>query len=329
MSPPPSLSARLAASFFSRALSAFQSSGSKLQVICTAPPSLSHEGEPEALPPRVRPQILVVLDSSFNPPTRAHLHMATSAIRELMQKQGQCPGAIRLLLLLSVNNADKGVKPAAFDKRLAMMWAFAQDVQHDLRMSFGNRQAVPEAQGLSVDLGLATVPYFHEKSAALAEAGFYKGQRDPDDDDLAETEQVFLVGYDTLVRIFNPKYYGLLETASQVATAEPTPLQKALDPFFGRAKLRVTMRADDKWGGANEQVAYLENLLHAEGLNKVGGIRAWESRIEMADGHKAGTEVISSTYARAAAKKRDLGRLDLMVTPRVRWWIEQENLYLE
>lgn len=245
-----------------------------------------------------------------------------------MQKQGQCLGAIRLLLLLSVNNADKGVKPAAFDKRLVMMWAFAQDVLHNLQMSFEDKQATSEAQGLCVDLGLATVPYFHEKSAVLAEAGFYKGQRDQDKN-LAETEQVFLVGYDTLIRIFNPKYYGPLEGVNQVAAKEPTPLQKALDPFFASAKLRVTMRADDEWGGEEEQAAYLEDLLRAEGLHKIGGLTAWESRIEMVDGHKAGTQVISSTYARNAVKNKDLEKLDLMVTPQVRWWIEQEGLYLE
>ncbi|KAL2158748.1 hypothetical protein VTH06DRAFT_3939 [Thermothelomyces fergusii] len=328
MSPPSPLSARLAADFFGRALSAFQSSGSKLQVICTVPPSPSREGEPEVLPPLVRPQTLVVFDSSFNPPTRAHLRMATSGVLKLMQKLGPCPGAIRLLLLLSINNADKDARPAAFDKRLAMMWAFAQDVQSSLLMWFGNKQEAWEAQDFNVDLGLATVPYFHEKSAALAEAGFYKGQRDPDNGP-AETEQVFLVGYDTLVRILNPKYYGPPETAGEVAATEQTPLQKALDPFFARAKLRVTMRADDEWGGADEQTAYLEDLLHADGLEKVGGVRAWGSRIEKADGPKFGTEVISSTYARAAVKSKDLARLDLMVTPQVKWWILQENLYLE
>ena len=44
-----------------------------------------------------------VLDSSFNPPTRAHLRIATSAIQH---DRGSSPK--RLLLLLAIQNADKG-----------------------------------------------------------------------------------------------------------------------------------------------------------------------------------------------------------------------------
>ncbi|KAH6851334.1 hypothetical protein B0I37DRAFT_390953 [Chaetomium sp. MPI-CAGE-AT-0009] len=331
MPPQTPISARPAGAFFSRALSAFQSSGSALQVICTVAPALHHgsheHGQPTPLPPRFPPQSLIVLDSSFNPPTRAHLRMATSAIQELTQKQSHSPGALRLLLLLSVNNADKGAKPAAFDKRLAMMWAFAKDVQRSLQADSGEQQASSEVEPLSVDLGLSTVPFFHEKSAALAEGGFYKGERDMGG--RTETEQIFLVGYDTLIRIFNPKYYGPIDSEGQVSTTEPPPIRKALDPFFTRAKLRVTMQTGDEWGGPEEQTAYLDNLLRAGGPSNIGGSTDWVSRIQMVEGRKLGADAISSTRARVAAKDRDSDKLDLMVTSEVRWWIEQENLYTE
>lgn len=272
-----------------------------------------------------------MLDSSFNPPTRAHLRMATSAIQELRQKlsheQNQGHGSLRLLLLLSINNADKGAKPAAFDKRLAMMWAFARDVLRSLEADFGGEQASSEEETLIVDLGLSTVPYFHEKSAALAEDGFYNGEGDVDEQ--SQTEQVFLVGYDTLIRIFDPKYYDPPGSKGQDPTSRPSAMQKALDPFFTRAKLRVTMRTGDEWGGADEQTAYLEGLLQAGGLSSISGSTDWGSRIQMVEGRKLGADVISSTHARAAAKDRDSAKLDLMVTSEVRWWIEQENLYSE
>ncbi len=332
-------STRSAADFFTRALSSFQSSGSKFQVVCTAAPSqprrgLDH-GNPAPLPPRARPRTLIVLDSSFNPPTRAHLRMATSAIRGLTLNQGHRLSAVRLLLLLSVNNADKGVKPAAFDKRLAMMWAFARDVQHTLRNAAelasvegqDGSEAGAGAGAVSVDLGLATVPYFHDKSAALAESEFYNPEGDQDG--AGETEQVFLVGYDTLIRILNPKYYGPPDSTGQPAVVESTPMRKALDPFFARATLRVTMRTDDEWGGAEEQRAYLDGLMRAEGLRKLGGSKDWGNRIEMVEGRGAGADIISSTYARTAAKARAWDQLDSMVTPEVRWWIEWENLYAE
>ena len=328
-------SRRFVADFFTRALSSFQSSGSKFQVVCTAAPALHRKGldhgNPAPLPPRARPRTLIVLDSSFNPPTRAHLRMATSAIHDLTHNQGQRLSAVRLLLLLSVNNADKGIKPAAFDKRLAMMWAFARDVQHTLRsaaeLASVEGQDGSEAGAVSVDLGLTTVPYFHDKSAALAESGFYNPEGGQDG--AGETEQVFLVGYDTLIRILNPKYYGPSDSTGQPTVLESTPMQKALDPFFARAKLRVTMRTDDEWGGAEEQRAYLDGLMRAEGLRKVGGSKDWGSRIEMVKGRSVGADIISSTYARTAAKTRAWDRLDLMVTPEVRRWIEQENLYTE
>ena len=327
-------SARSLVDFFSRSLSSFQSSSSKLQVICTAAAATTHQhgeghGPPAAIPPRARPRTLIVLDSSFNPPTRAHLRMATSAIHDLTRNKGQKLGTLRLLLLLSVNNADKAPKPAAFDKRLAMMWAFARDLQQSLRGAQGPLLGEEgEEPPPSVDLGLSTLPYFHEKSVAIAELGFYNGEGDGGDG--RKMEQVFLVGYDTLIRIFNPKYYGPVEAIStEHAVAKATAMQKALDPFFARSKLRVTMRTGDEWGNADEQKQYLEDMLKAGGLSKVGGSEDWGSRIEMVEGREVGADIISSTYARAAAEEKDMDKLELMITLEVRWWIEQEALYAQ
>lgn len=363
--------ARLVADFFSRALSTFQSSNSKLHVVCTvatAPaPAPHHEGPnpvqhgppPRPLPPRTRPRTLIVLDSSFNPPTRAHLRMATSAIRDHLAQQETNGGqkkrlgtSLRLLLLLSVNNADKAPKPAAFEQRLALMWAFARDLQLEQQQGglrggpapspslSGEEREHDDAEGLSIDLALSTLPYFHEKSAAIAELLFYRGGEEGElggggDGGDGEMEQLFLVGYDTLIRIFNPKYYrgapGSSAAVADVAEAGggATPMQRVLGPFFARAKLRVTLRTDDDWGGEDEQRAYLRNLLEAEGLAAVGGSREWGGRIETVEGRRVGADIISSTYARAAARDRNWDRLGLMVTPEVGRWIEQEKLYAE
>ncbi|KAL2018985.1 hypothetical protein VTK56DRAFT_10210 [Thermocarpiscus australiensis] len=330
-------SARSLADFFARALSSFQSSGSKLHIVCTVAPTPPHHerpdhGLPRTIPPRTRPPTLIVLDSSFNPPTRAHLRMARCAIRDLADKKGQRPSTLRLLLLLSVNNADKEAKPAAFDKRLALMWAFARDLRHDLQSEREPASVEERDEAPIVDLGLSTLPYFHDKSAAIAESSFYTGEGEGEGEgDSADCpmEQVFLVGYDTLIRIFNPKYYGPPESTAQLAGADTTPMRKALGPFFARAKLRVTIRPGDEWGEKDEQIAYFEDLLQAEGLSKVGGSTEWASRIEMVEGRSAGEDAISSTYARGAARDRDSDRLNTMVTPEVRWWIEHEGLYTE
>ncbi|KAK3684066.1 hypothetical protein B0T22DRAFT_501381 [Podospora appendiculata] len=322
--------------FFSRCLVVFQRSGAKFQVVCSVAPT-SHGGQPAATqspaptPPQRTPRTLIVLDSSFNPPTIAHLRMATATVRDLTEQKGQQLHTIRLLLLLAVNNADKAPKPAAFEQRLAMMWAFARDIQRGLADGHQHEEAKPQEaeqreetqKGLSIDVALSTQPYFNDKSAAIAESGFYQ----PEAAD-GEMEQVILAGFDTLIRIFNPKYYGPPTSVGEVASTS-TPIQRALDPFFARARLRITMRTDDEWGGKDEQLAYLRDVLSPAGLEKLGGSVGWGSRVQMVEGRKDGEEVVSSTYARDAAKNGDWAMLGRMVTPEVRSWIEGEGLYRE
>ncbi|KAK4183798.1 hypothetical protein QBC35DRAFT_507278 [Podospora australis] len=320
--------ARQLTRFFSRALDSFQkSTASEVSIICTRRPNGSPGSQqfipPNPAPPRARPRMLIVLDSSFNPPTRAHLRMATSAIYDLTENKGQELETLRLLLLLSVQNADKAPKPAAFDQRLAMMWHFAGDIQDIL-------QGKEQTKLLEVDIALAAKPYFHEKSEAIDQADFYKGALSVEDGPEPEPVsmgQVFLVGYDTLIRIFDPKYYRPQPGSSSVDG--PSSMQRALGPLFARARLRVTMRTDDEWGGEEDQIRYLDGLIKDNGLERIGGSGEWGTRIEMVKGKEVGADIVSSTYARAAAKDGDGQRLEKMVTPKVRQWIEEEGLYHE
>ena len=304
--------------------------------------------------------------------------MATSAVEDIVKrKKDRDVTGLRLLLLLAVVNADKAPKPAAFDQRLAMMWAFAQDVQKALRGEEDERPEVlasgpgPRPQlnnqeagqdqtqkgpDISIDIALTAKPFFHEKSRAMAESEFYKPpspsaapatpgstpasaeeQKEKDAAEEDPMEQIILAGYDTLIRIFNPKYYGPPPTSPKPHITHPhdpakqgTPMQQALDPFFSRAKLRVTMRTDDEWGGKSDQEAYLESLLSEEGLEKLGGSKWWGERIEMVEGLRKDDEgeVVSSTYAREAAGKGDWGKLGRLVSPGVGKWIEGEGLYV-
>ncbi|KAI3541949.1 cytidylyltransferase [Colletotrichum filicis] len=344
--PDPAMNSRKAlVDFFARSLTAFQSSKDAFRVVCTLPPrgetAAEASGEFSTSTPAPAPRrpnrddvkagpvesSLVVLDSSFNPPTLAHLRMAASAVRDLQKGRGTTATArgggagdsssgaagemgrrraVRLLLLLAVNNADKKPKPAAFEVRLGMMYAFARDLRDEVR-----RRGVDGAEeDVEVDLGLTTMPYFHDKSQAISDTRFYARG-----DGGGEPEQVYLAGYDTLIRIFNPKYYHASSSSSlpggtAVEEAE-APIRRALDPFLDRSRLRITMRTDDGWGGEGEQVAYLKSLRDG-GLEDVGGRRAWAERVEMVRGRDEGEEVVSSTKVREAASARDeemLGRL--------------------
>jgi nicotinamide-nucleotide adenylyltransferase len=205
--------------FFTQALKSFSASQDALRVLCSVPRSAARRDNDDN---QDAPRKLIVLDSSFNPPTTAHAHLASSAVQA-------APGS-RLMLLLAVNNADKAPVPAAFPVRLAMMEAFAQALQQDTRVD--------------IDLAVTTEAYFHAKSAAIVSLPY-----------CSCSSQVFLCGFDTLVRIFNPKYYP------------GNTMRTHLGPFFERATLRVTVREDEV--SAEEQVRYVA-CLGAE-LDKIGG----------------------------------------------------------
>ncbi|KAK1254253.1 hypothetical protein MKX08_008248 [Trichoderma sp. CBMAI-0020] len=288
--------------FFSRSLSSFHSSPDVFWVLCTLP---HHGGSNSKEEPAPRPsksnlklrQRLVVLDSSFNPPTRAHAEMAKSAL----EWASSSSSSTRLMLLLSVNNADKAPKPASFPTRLGMMEGFG----HELLKSL----AATNEEGLrpEIDLAVTKMPYFHDKARVIAESGFYAAGGNP------EPEQIFLAGFDTVIRIFNPKYYS-------------TGMRAALGPFFERARLRVTMRTDDEWGGEDEQVEYVKGLGEG-GLDEVGGDTAWAGRVDLVEGRKGSG--VSSSRVRELVKSGKRGELEEMVDGEVLGWMDEERLYRE
>ena len=105
-------------------------------------------------------------------------------------------------------------------------------------------------------------------------------------------------------------------------------MQAALGPFFDRARLRITMRTDDAWGGPDEQRAYLAGLRAGE-LERVGGRAEWASRVDLVEGRRKGEPVVSSTAVRTAVSAGDLAALDELVSPSVKTWLLDEELYSE
>lgn len=204
----------------------------------------------------------------------------------------------RVLLLLAINNADKAPKPAAFPQRLAMMYIFALDLLEALAV---------HGQKTEVDLAVTTEPYFSSKSEGIAASDFYG-------DGHAKVEQVYLTGYDTLIRIFDPKYYP------------DHSMGRALEPLFSHSRLRITMRTDADWGGASEQIAYLDRLKRGR-LEEVGGKKEWADKIDMVEGRREGEEIISSTKVRDAVQNEDWDRLRQLVSNAVTDWVRQEKLY--
>ncbi|KAH6909210.1 hypothetical protein BKA70DRAFT_1277801 [Coprinopsis sp. MPI-PUGE-AT-0042] len=138
------------------------------------------------------PVRISVLDSSFNPPTLAHLALANSK-RPSYSHESRGTAYDAKILLLSVKNADKVMKPgdASYVQRLQMMGLLAQDIStHD---TVGDGQP-------NIAIGIIDEPTFVGKSKVLKE--YFALQRPS-----SSTQLSFIVGMDTLERLFSPKYY--------------------------------------------------------------------------------------------------------------------------
>ncbi|CAK7273202.1 hypothetical protein SEPCBS119000_005529 [Sporothrix epigloea] len=333
--------------FFSQALAGFAKSKAKLKVVCSvgrrhvmpSPSSASPLPSPLVAPARQRSQIhhLVILDSSFNPPTLAHMRMATEALLFLRNRPAthnfpstspsSSPAtpldftSTRLLLLLSVNNAEKAPKPAAFEERLALMLAMARDTHTALASVDGGYPDIP------IDIGLTSEPFFHDKSNAIAAEPFYASAGPSAASGTSTTpHQHFLLGFDTLVRIFDPKYY---KTAGGKAIPEglpstATPMQILLTPLMRRARLRVTTRPNSDWGDEENQLEWVES--HAGALG--GPTESWSDKVFLCTSSTGtGAPPVSSTLAREASQAHDTVRLQALVGPAVLSWLLQRLPY--
>lgn len=116
---------------------------------------------------------LVILDSSFNPPTWAHVILARHGID--MFPHGT------IVLMLATGNADK---PAASPQNL------------QFRLDMMKRVADTELHQWPVVLGLTSQPQFLAKAEALKLA-------------FPSNRLIFAMGFDTLLRLLQPQYYDV------------------------------------------------------------------------------------------------------------------------
>jgi nicotinamide-nucleotide adenylyltransferase len=280
------------------ALHSFTSSPSKFRVVRTVNAT------------NTQPRTLYILDSSFNPPSIAHLTLATSALKQHAPSE---TGPFRFLLLFSTHNADKAPSPASFVQRIALMTVFAEDLSRHLKTQQSDLPA--EIADVSIDIGLTKEPYYSDKSTAIKETTppFYS----------SDPIHVHLVGYDTLIRFCNPKYYP-----------KHDPPLSALKPFFdAEHKLRVTQRPADpsdessnEFGTVEEQDRYLQGLRDGD-EEKAGFVPAWGNNIDMAKAEKG--VGISSTRVRNAAKEGKWEVVDELCTEGVAAWLKDQSLYKE
>ncbi|ODV77986.1 Nucleotidylyl transferase [Suhomyces tanzawaensis NRRL Y-17324] len=167
---------------------------------------------------------IFILDSSFNPPHLGHYALIKESLSGKYFTHDEKPDERVILLLLSVNNADKQHAPESFENRLEMMYLMAQDLS----------KKYPQTHNISI--GLTKHAKFVDKSVSILRSL-----------DVSAIRLTFLVGYDTLIRIFNPKYYL------------PDKISSSLEDFMTSTDLFCLTRNDGELHHS-EQSSYLENI---------------------------------------------------------------------
>ncbi|KAF2101066.1 hypothetical protein NA57DRAFT_55130 [Rhizodiscina lignyota] len=281
-------------------LSAFQSSNRPFRIL-----SSSRTTETAAAP---LPKTLFILDSSYNPPSKAHFALAYAALAGPSAQREPKPH--RLLLLFSTQNADKAAKPASFSQRLAMMGRLMEDLASEIGK-------VRKDENVDIDIGVTTSPYYVGKSQAIEACDPPAYPSKPN--------HVHIIGYDTVTRLLASRYYP-----------DHHPPLSALEPYFCAGhKLLVALRPlsssenmqDAGSQGIDEQTEYIrklgEDALEAEGFK-----REWAAQISVLEGEDLGSAIgISSTAIRNAVSEEDWTAVGKLCTPGVTTWLKEERPY--
>ena len=254
---------------------------------------------------------LSILDSSFNPPTLAHAALAILG----RPNKPESTESISLpsnsyeahLLLLSVTNADKVLKPsdAGLEQRLEMMVLLAKELQ--------SAEVGHSADNIAV--AAIDEPTFIGKARQLREFLHQKIRntitvdRDGGDSTLSvqSLQLCFILGFDTVIRLFSTRFY-----------ASQDDMRSSLRTFFdplGDNCVVVCARRSLKEGGSQEE-RDAEERAFKEDIEVRGYIEI--GRIVLVD-MLEDLQAVSSTKVRK-------GQLDL-VPPSIREYIEEKRLY--
>jgi nicotinamide-nucleotide adenylyltransferase len=272
----------------SHLLNRVQTGLSSIELVYTPHPSwpLSHHNSPSSST-HLR---ISVLDSSFNPPTLAHLALAKS-----QPAQGSYDAR---LLLLSIRNADKLLKPtdANLLQRLEMMAISTQDIDSDMPDSMRNAATAIIDEPTFVGKSRNLLTFLRDHIASLDKGSLASPPK---------IQLTFLQGFDTLERLFSPRYYASHSSMT-------TLLRGFFSPDHDDSTLVCAWRGDE-----SKDVSVLPSL--AKEFIDAG-------RIVLIDiGEKE--RQISSTEIRGKRARSDEGWKQFL-TPRIARYVEEQKLYL-
>ena len=233
-----------------------------------------------------------VLDSSFNPPTLAHLAMASSSFPSPRPTSaaGEDDYTARLLLF-STGNVDKTLKPTdpSLTQRAQMMLLLSQRLSTSIE---------------PVAIGLLNQPTFAGKAKVI-----HDHLRRTTEGESLDVRLTFLIGTDTLTRFFDPRYY----------TSFAGGMPEALGDFFEKGSKLVSARR----GNDGESRRVERKVLERDEVQRWVG----EGRVKLLGEGDEEWVGISSTAVREAVKEGDKGRLRELVMGEVAEYVEKEGLY--
>ena len=237
-------------------------------------------------------QRVCVLDSSFNPPHLGHYALIEESLTKNYDNIPMKDKAV--LLLLSVKNADKiHPKPEPFETRLELMYIMANQLARKYPVN--------------IAIGLTDHAKFVDKS--LSVLNYIKETENSHSPDIKLT---FLVGFDTLIRIFNPKYYL------------PDKLTNSLEQFMKNTDLFCLTRTDETFTH-DQQSKYVDDIKSGSHEDIPSH---WSDNIYLLEniGNNNRISTISSSAIRDCIKhQEEIWKSEVL--PDVTEYIIQENLY--
>ncbi|KAJ2864969.1 hypothetical protein GGH94_002567 [Coemansia aciculifera] len=204
---------------------------------------------------------VAVMDSSFNPPHYCHgAYMECMGIMKLKsedQRQQRVDETRSLeidafLLLLGSQNADKPQQGASLAQRMRMVdmlaTTVAVDATSDTWHVWKSRDEFDASNLHNMAIGMVNTPRFIDKCQAVRDIARqeYKGSEVP------QVLCFFAMGWDTLIRFFDAKYYGpdypaeidqFFAEGGRIAYARRTGfLDSDVEVFFAAARVAPYLR---------------------------------------------------------------------------------------
>jgi nicotinamide-nucleotide adenylyltransferase len=250
---------------------------------------------------------LSVLDSSFNPPTRAHLALASLPPHDIASTRRDFDAR---LLLLSVRNADKGLQStdATYAQRLEMMIRLAEDVGRSSRGDTTHSNVAVAIIDEPTFVGKAHIlgDFLRQRISSIQSSTAVSTEA-PENASICSPELTFIVGMDTLERILAPRYY-------------PSSLQmrNCLKGFMATSRLICSRRTIP--GQSNHEEKEEEVLSLARDYLDM-------ERLEVVD-LEAELQTYSSSEVRRRIGDGDTLIWKTMVTSNVAEFITNRGLYL-